>query len=224
MTDKANPEWAKAPLLPYCSSDLERDLDIALSHIETVKIPIRDLWSPEKCPLKALPYLAWAVRVTNWDTNWTERTKRRVVASSLDVHRIRGTRPAVEKALESLGTDCEIVEWFESPESNMRRGSFEVRVKVKEGASTTPNPDFVNQLREVVNEAKPHSRPFNLNLSLGVEAVAGIAGVLRLVQKVPLTMHIDGGWTPPTNRLFTQIGVTAAVRLTQTFEIKMETV
>ncbi|MGL4755658.1 MAG: phage tail protein I [Aeromonadaceae bacterium] len=223
MTERHKPEWAKAPLLPYCSSDLERDLDIALSHIETVKIPIRDLWNPDKCPLVALPYLAWAVKVQYWDSKWNERTKRRVVASSLDVHRVRGTRPAVEKALESLGADCEITEWFQDPTGQMQRGTFAVKVKVKEGVSETPDPNFANQLREVVTEAKPASRPFSLTMSVGVGTEMAIAGVLRLVRKVPLTMEMDAGWTPPTGRLFSEIGIASALRLTQTFEIKMET-
>lgn len=220
---KSNPEWAKAPLLPYCSSDLERELDVALSHIELAQIPIRDLWSPERCPLIALPYLAWAVRVQTWDSRWNERTKRRVVATSLDVHRIRGTRPAVEKALESMGADCEITEWFEDPTGTMQRGTFAVKVRVKEGVSEIPNPNFANQLKEVVSEAKPASRPFSLTMSIGVGTEMGVAGFLRLVRKVPLSMEMDAGWTPPTSRLFSELAISSALRLTQTFEIKMET-
>ncbi|MGL5286160.1 MAG: phage tail protein I [Aeromonas sp.] len=224
MTAKVNPEWAKAPLLPYCSSDLERDLDIALSHIETVEIPIRDLWNPDRCPLKALPYLAWAVRVQTWDSRWNERTKRRIVAASLDLHRVRGTRPAVEKALESMGADCEITEWFEDSTGLMIPGTFAVKVKIKEGVSEIPDPNFANQLKEAVSQAKPASRPFSLTMSVGVGTEFGIAGFLRLVRKVPLTMEMDAGWTPPTSRLFTELGIASALRLTQTFEIKMETV
>lgn len=191
MTVRVNPEWAKAPLLPFQSSDLEKELDIALSHIEKVEIPIRTLWDPWKCPLVALPYLAWAVKVGSWSERWSERVKRQVVAASLDLHRIRGTRPAVEKALESLDVRCEILEWFERPELKMVPGTFRVTAHVStRGEAGGIDPAFTEEIREAVNSAKPASRPFTLSVQGMLKATYGPAAALRLVKAQRIRMEM----------------------------------
>ncbi|MGL5589080.1 MAG: phage tail protein I [Aeromonas veronii] len=174
--------WVKPPLLPYCSSELEKELDQALSHIESVEIPIRDLWNPWKCPLVALPYLAWALKVDYWQASWEEKVKRQVVASALDIHRIRGTRPAVEMALESVDVRCEIVEWFERPELGMKPGHFQVTAYVSTDDNSRVDPQFTEQIREVVNGAKPASRPFTLSVQGMMKTRLGNAATLRIVQ------------------------------------------
>ncbi|MHB0167262.1 phage tail protein I, partial [Klebsiella pneumoniae] len=50
-------------LLPPGSSSLERRLAQACSCISDLSVPLRDLWNPWKCPVKFLPYLAWAFSV-----------------------------------------------------------------------------------------------------------------------------------------------------------------
>ncbi|APU00415.1 tail protein I [Aeromonas phage 3] len=185
-----NPEWAKAPLLPFQSSDLEKDLDIALSHIETVDIPISTLWNPEKCPLIALPYLAWAVKVGSWSSRWSEKVKRQVVAASLDLHRVRGTRPSIEKALESLDVKCEIVEWFERPDLNMLPGTFRVTAHVStRGGARAIDPDFTEEIREAINSAKPASRPYTLAVQGMLKATFGPVAALRLVKTQRIRME-----------------------------------
>lgn len=182
MSERENPEWVKPPLLPYCASGLELELDQALSHIETVDIPIRDLWNPWKCPLIALPYLAWALKVDIWDARWSEKVKRQVVATSLDIHRIRGTRPAIEKALESVDVRCELTEWFENPALNMEPGTFRVIAHVSTDQTSRISADITEQIREVVNGAKPASRPFTLSVQGMMKTRLGNVATVRFVQ------------------------------------------
>lgn len=145
------------PILPGQSADLEIELEKALSHIETVEIPIRTLWDPWRCPLVALPYLAWALSVDQWESSWPETTKRRVVASSLDLHRIKGTRPAVEMALEALGVKVDIVEWFET-EIREQPGTFALTAWVTENLTSAEagllNEEVYRQIRVAVDNAK----------------------------------------------------------------------
>lgn len=146
-----------ASILPANLADLERDLDAALSRIELVDIPISVLWDPWQCPLDVLPYLAWAVSVDMWRTDWSEQTKRRVVAGSLDLHRIKGTRPAVLKALESIGLNAELTEWFEeSPKA--QPGTFSLVAWANNNLSTGQagylNEVLYEQLFAVVDNAK----------------------------------------------------------------------
>lgn len=114
-----------ASILPANLADLERDLDAALSRIQEVEIPIAVLWNPWQCPLDVLPYLAWAVSVDQWRSDWAEDKKRRVVAASLRLHRVKGTRPAVALALDTQGVEATIVEWFEA-DPPRPRGTFAI--------------------------------------------------------------------------------------------------
>ncbi len=115
-------------ILPPNLGDLERDLDAALARIGEVPIPTATLWDPWTCPLKALPFLAWAMSVDQWRSVWPESVKRQVVASSMDVHRIKGTRPAIEQGLKDLGLDAELVEWFEA-DPPRQPGTFTINLK-----------------------------------------------------------------------------------------------
>lgn len=127
-------------LLPANLSELERELDIAISRIEQVSIPISELWNPTTCPLDALPFLAWALSVDQWRSDWPEKIKRQVVAGSLDVHRVKGTRPAIERALSDLGIDAQLVEWFEaSPKAQPY--TFDITAWVND--NITPDADSV---------------------------------------------------------------------------------
>lgn len=182
-------EWVKPPLLPYCASGLERELDQALSHIETVGIPISGLWDPWKCPLVVLPYLAWAVKVNHWEESWKEQQKRQVVADSLDLHRIKGTRPAVELALSSISVRCEILEWFEKGAISTKPGSFQVTAYVSTDGDSKIDPNITRTIREVVTSAKPASRPFTLSVQGMMKTNYGCVAALRVVQARLLRME-----------------------------------
>lgn len=144
-------------ILPPNVSDLERDLELALARIEQIKIPIATLWNPWECPLEVLPFLAWALSVDLWRSDWPDTVKRRVVANSLSVHRNKGTRAAVEQALSDLGVSTDLVEWFQKiPESEP--GTFEVTAWANEnitpGDEGALNPEMYDQIRRAIINAK----------------------------------------------------------------------
>lgn len=146
-----------ASILPANLADLERDLDAALARIGEVEIPISLLWDPWNCPLDVLPYLAWAVSVDMWRSDWPEVVKRRVVAGSFHLHRIKGTRPAVEHALAALGVEAEVTEWFEE-QPPAERGTFSLLAWANEnitpGQASILNSVLYDQLLAAVNNAK----------------------------------------------------------------------
>lgn len=154
----------KSSLLPDNLSELERDLDAAIARMEDIEVPISTLWDPWNCPIELLPWLAWAVSVDSWRTHWSEEVKRRTVANSLDLHRIKGTRPAVELAIESLGLEYRLLEWFqESPKSEP--GTFKLDVYIEDDSYSAVNNA---ELEQVINDSKnvrSHLRKINLNLS-----------------------------------------------------------
>lgn len=154
----------KPSVLPKNLSDLERDLDSAIARMESIEIPISTLWDPWNCPIELLPWLAWAVSVDSWRSHWPEDIKRRTVANSLDLHRIKGTRPAVELAIESLGLEYRLLEWFqESPKAEP--GTFKLDVYIEDDSYSATNNA---ELEQVINDSKntrSHLKKINLNLS-----------------------------------------------------------
>ncbi|WP_198024298.1 phage tail protein I [Asaia astilbis] len=77
-------------------------------------------------------WLAWAWRVENWATDWSELQKRQTVASSYMVHRKKGTAYAVRSALEALNLNIQMLEWFnDSP----KRDPYTFRLVVKIGSN-----------------------------------------------------------------------------------------
>lgn len=154
-------------ILPANLADLERDLDAALARIGDVEIPISLLWDPWLCPLDVLPYLAWAVSVDMWRSDWAEQTKRRVVAGSLGLHRIKGTRPAVVRALQAIGVTADLTEWFEeSPPA--RRGTFSLTAWANDNLSSGQrgflSEALYDQLVAAVNNAKNTRSHFTFNV------------------------------------------------------------
>lgn len=99
-------------LLPPNATALERALAGAgVDLIAALEVPVRDLWSPERCPAALLPWLAWALSVDVWRGGWTEARKRQACANALRQHRSKGSVASVRRALADLGyADAVIVE------------------------------------------------------------------------------------------------------------------
>lgn len=98
-------------LLPLNSTQFEDALEAATSAMTDLPVPISALWDASRCPAAHLPWLAWALSVDEWDPTWTEDTQRAVIASSVEVHRHKGTVWAMRRALGVAGLgDAEIHE------------------------------------------------------------------------------------------------------------------
>lgn len=97
-------------LLPHNATPLERALEQVAVGALDLPVPTGDLWSPDKAPAALLPFLAWAVSVDDWDPDWTEDRKRKVIAASTAVHRLKGTAEGMRRALEALDYDLNLQE------------------------------------------------------------------------------------------------------------------
>lgn len=100
-------------LLPHNATEQERALEETISRISDVPVVVREVWNPDTCPSNVLPWLAWAFSVDDWDTNWTDEQKRRVIKESVYSQRIKGTIGAVTRQLAALGYQIQILEWFQ---------------------------------------------------------------------------------------------------------------
>jgi phage tail P2-like protein len=79
-------------LLPPNATSQERDMANTVARISDVPVPVRDVWNVQTCPSAILPWLAWS-----------DDTKRAVIASSISLHRIKGTVASVKRALAVAG-------------------------------------------------------------------------------------------------------------------------
>lgn len=101
-------------LMPSSASELMRILDeVYAARLAAIEMPIRALGDPWECPLKLLPYLAWALSVDQWEDSWPENIKRQRCADAMREHRIKGSVESVESAIKGFGATAQIKEWWE---------------------------------------------------------------------------------------------------------------
>ncbi|EPU1426666.1 phage tail protein I [Klebsiella pneumoniae] len=139
-------------LLPPGSSALERRLAQACSGISDLNVPLRDLWNPWKCPVKFLPYLAWAFSVDRWEETWTETAKRQAVSDAFWIHQRKGTVAAVKRVIEGLGYSMTLEEWWEVADP---AGTFRLEIDLNDNGITEP---MIAELERIIGDAKPVSR------------------------------------------------------------------
>ena len=101
-------------LLPFNTTQQEKNIETVLERTNDIPVLIHRVWDPRQCPENLLPWLAWALSIDTWDSEWPETTKRNLIAESIRIHRTKGTVSAIERVLSALGVDAELTEWFEN--------------------------------------------------------------------------------------------------------------
>ncbi|WP_447881925.1 phage tail protein I [Serratia fonticola] len=139
-------------LLPASASTLERLAATACADATNLAVPLRDLWNPDKCPGKFLPYLAWAFSVDRWDEKWSLAEKRKAVKDAFYIHRRKGTIAAIRIVIESMGYSMSIEEWWQVADP---AGTFRLTIDVNDIGITE---EMVDELERVIGDTKPVSR------------------------------------------------------------------
>ncbi|MEB6537617.1 phage tail protein I [Serratia plymuthica] len=139
-------------LLPSGSAPLERRAAQACAGISDLNTPLRDLWNPDRCPVKFLPYLAWAFSVDRWDEKWTPAEKRKAVKDAFYIHRRKGTIAAIRRVIEAMGYSMSIAEWWQVADP---RGTFRLTIDVNDVGITD---EIVRELERLIGDARPVSR------------------------------------------------------------------
>ncbi len=134
----------------------------ACSGISDLSVPLRDLWNPWKCPVKFLPYLAWAFSVDRWEETWSERDKRQAVSDAFWIHQRKGTVAAVRRVIENLGYSMTLQEWWEVADP---AGTFRLEIDLNDIGITET---MIKELERIIGDARPVSRHIaRLSLSAG---------------------------------------------------------
>ncbi|OWV50582.1 phage tail protein I [Klebsiella pneumoniae] len=139
-------------LMATGSSVLEQRAAEACAVISDLSVPLRDLWNPWRCPVKFLPYLAWAFSVDRWEETWSETVKRQAVSDAFWIHQRKGTVAAVRRVIETLGYSMTLQEWWEVADP---AGTFRLEIDLNEIGITEP---MIAELERIIGDAKPVSR------------------------------------------------------------------
>ncbi|MFQ1055670.1 phage tail protein I [Gilliamella apicola] len=148
---------ANKTLLPPTATKLEKNLSKAMAC--EPPIPLRSLWDPQTCPNELLPYLAWQYSVDRWDEKWSEQIKRKVIAEAFEIHKLKGTKEAIRRAIEPFGYLIKTTEWWQN---NQTPGTFALEIGVLDTGITE---ESYNELSRIIDDVKPVSRQLS-NLAI----------------------------------------------------------
>lgn len=174
-----------------------------------VALPIEWLWDAWRCPSAFLPHLAYALSVDLWDDGWSEIDQRRAIADSPAYHRRKGTRAAVEQALDMIGRPYTLTEWWQRvPEA--RRGTARVFVEV---ATIGEAAAIIPRARRLVYAAKPKSRAVAIDAGLIVPGEIVVAAVHTQHWTITIAAHVP---TIPDTEGIVSISTAVGLRWTLT--------
>lgn len=189
---------AELTLLPPNATALERSLDLLFAQIEDINVPLRDLWNPETCPSPLLPWLAWAYSVDEWGSEWGDAQKRQAIATSIDVHKHKGTIGAIQNALASIGVELSVMEWF----NRVPKGdpyTFEVVINAREAPVSQLNMESIIRLVDATKNARSQLTKINTGSTTKSKmyiAAASVVGVemevLPAYDKTGLALMMEG--------------------------------
>lgn len=97
-------------LLPANAQPFERALSQSMGKFVPARL-VAHLWNAQTCPEAALPHLAWALSVDQWDSTWPVQLKRDTIAAARLLHQRKGTPWAIRHALAIMGhPDADVIE------------------------------------------------------------------------------------------------------------------
>jgi phage tail P2-like protein len=189
-------------LLPPNATAQERAMSLATARAGEVPMQIKQVWNPQTCPAGILPWLAWALSVDAWDSNWTEQQKRDAIEASVSVHRVKGTVGAVRRALQAIGYEVMVDENTGTPYT------FRLQVDIGETGGTEEIYDEAERIALRNKNARSHL--------LGVDAIGTVSGLTRLC-----SVGIDGNTTrvwPDVVELLSRVDILRILSAEQTID------
>ena len=194
-------------LLPPNVTPIERALESTMARLADIPVPLRALYDPDTCPPDLLPYLAWALSIDTWSTDWTDEVKRARVRSAIAIQRRKGTARSVRDVVQSFGGEVAIREWWEmQPLGPPHTFSLVLDLDGRSGALTSAA--YVEQVVAEVTRTKPVRSHFTFTQALAATSALRPIAVLRPIAftrlqtaaaaaEVLLSFDFTGGTLPP---------------------------
>ena len=159
-------------LLPPNCTQLERNLtEVGKDAFELPSIRVtKDI---NQVPAQFLPFIAYQKSVDYWDDDWQDALKRKVIQSSKEQHKIKGTAAAIKRALEPFGYEVKLIEWFKaSPE--LTPGTFNLELDL---IGKPLSQEVFNEVNRLVSDAKSAARHLG-SLTITANPVLNIHNIL----------------------------------------------
>ncbi len=164
----------RVTLLPPNATALERAIEAGMAQLADVPVPLRTLWNPDTCPVELLPYLAWALSIDTWSSEWSETVKRARVRQALPIQRRKGTASSVRDVVESFGGSVAVREWWQmTPPGDPH--TFNLLLNITDQSGAPVDAAFVDAVIAEVYRTKPVRSHFTFSQALN--ATAGIVPV-----------------------------------------------
>lgn len=188
-------------LLPPNATPLERALEQGV-RILALDTPADVIDDPLACPAELLPWLAWGASVDTWDADWSEADKREAVATSIAMHRIKGTRLSVDTVLGRFDQLARVVEWHEA-QPRATPHTFDVVVPMVLPSGIAPggrraSAAFADAIIRELSRVKPLREQMRVVQQIGAAGAVGLQGVVRAIsyqrQDADLTIDTSPDW------------------------------
>jgi len=165
-------------ILPPNATPLERGLEAGLAPLLAIQTPLDTLLDPATIDEAWLPWLAYALSVDSWDAEWPEVTKRAVVAESIGLHRIKGTREAVDRTLRRLDALADVVEWHQQNPRGAPH-TFDVMIPLNAEGGTRATAAFAEAIIDEISRVKPLREHLTVVQSLMAGTTIGVHALAR---------------------------------------------
>ena len=172
-------------LLPPNATKLLNDLEQSSSKILELEAKNKEVFNPNLVSTNILPWLAWGFSIDAWDDNWSDEIKREMIKNTISLHRIKGTKKAVQKALEIIGIFAQIIEWWET-DPKMAVHTFHVIAYLNDNLNK--NSEIIidlntqKRLIDLIENVKPARSHFSLKLGVRFKSNASYTAILRTKQ------------------------------------------
>lgn len=180
-------------ILPPSATAAERAIERLTARIDDIPTPIRDVWNPDTCPAALLPWLAWALGVYVWRTEWSEPVQRSVVRNAIAIKRRQGTAASVRDIVAPFG-ELAIREWWQlTPPGDPHTFNLVLTATGEEAMSA----EAFEEVMSHVDRAKPARSWFTATQGLNAVGGLAIAAVARPAQMLRLVIEAVLPETPP---------------------------
>ena len=161
-----------------------------VKQLDAIDQPHRALWNPDTCPLDFLPWLAWAMGVEAWRSEWPEAIKRALVRNAIQMQRQRGTLKSVRETVASFGGAIGIREWWQATPKGVPH-TFELVFTMTGQDGEQGSAAFVQDVMTEVSRVKPLRSHFTFIQGLSAQASIHLACVGRPVAYARLDMAVN---------------------------------
>lgn len=172
-------------LLPPSATPQERAADDACSRIEEAdgRGVVGDLWDPDACPSALLGQLRWALDAPgHWPAD--DAGRRAALRSAVPLHRERGTRAALDRALRDAGAVADVAE-------NPNGERHVVSVAVRNSGALDPAVATVGGLRVLLERTGRASVRYDVSVAAGATLALGHAAGAEALALARATLEID---------------------------------